>query len=75
MNSTRHITLHRQPIEYTPSMIASLTHKIRPMNLNQMCYDCRMIYNMIEQINEVTHWSESFASTITIDEAEYEAPI
>lgn len=87
-NSTRHATLYRQPVEYTPSMIASLTYRIRPIKLSQMCYDCRMIYllmtpkahvlkdtNMIEQINEVIHWSENFASIITIDETEYEAPI
>lgn len=86
--SNRHITMYRQPVEYTTSMIASLTYRIRPMNLKQMCYDCRMVHmlmipvmhtlrdrNMMAQAGEISHWSESFASPITIDETEYEAPI
>lgn len=84
----RHITMYRQTVENTTSMILSLTNRIRPMNLNQMCFDCRMVHMMVtamaravknrpDEVNDeaITHWSESFASTITIDETDYEAPI
>lgn len=75
-------------VEYTTSIIASLIYKIRLINLKQMYYGCRMVHmlmilvmytlrgsNIMTQADEIIYWSEGFASSFTIHEIEYEAPI
>lgn len=84
----RHATLYRQPIDHTPSMVSSITNRIRPMNLKRMYYDCRMVQMMVTPVvyalrnrimtanpTDDKDWSESYAEIITIDPTEYKAPI
>lgn len=66
----------------------SINHRVRPMNLDMMCYDGRMIYTFLlttiqalrnkdAPVNKDTemHWSTSLALVMTIDEDEYNSPI
>ncbi len=86
--SKRHTTMHRCSIDHVPSMISSITYRIRPMSLKRMCFDCRMVQMVVTPIahairnramtstsNETEHWSESYAEVITIDDDDHEAPI
>lgn len=45
-NSSINKTIFRQKTENNIGMVSSITYRIRPMNLNRMCYDCRMIFKI-----------------------------
>lgn len=87
-HSNRHTTMYRLAPEYTGSLVSSITHRIRPMNLDRMCYDCRMVHEIVKTVayvvkdkdvrlegDETRHWSEDFHEHIYLDETDYEAPI
>lgn len=76
--------LRRHPIEYTNGFLNSITNMIRPMNLGEMCFDCRMMSSFASALlTAVGHrdvcptqcenqqWTQSFAEIITIDPYEY----
>jgi len=75
------------PIEMTNGFMSMINNRIRPMDLNGMCFDCRMMsrigtailsristMNTIESEIETEDWSRSFAETVTIDLEQYVNP-
>lgn len=71
-------TIVRSAPEYTIGMLSSYTNRIRPMNLHGMCFDCRMVYSIVDMMLSMTNtrvetgyksgddeWTKSFARDIT----------
>lgn len=72
----------------TKDIVSAISNRIRPMNLGGMCFDCRMIYDIVFPLlhligNDMANvpertdldWAKSFATTTTTDLNEYRNPI